>query len=50
MKKLIFLTIAVMFTAIVSYAEEMNVYPVPAVFTSNNVNNSIFQKVLSAQR
>lgn len=50
MKKLILMTIAVMFTAIVSYAEEMNVYPVPAVFTSNNVNNSIFQKVLSAQR
>ena len=50
MKKIISLAIAVLTTAIASQASELNVYPIPAVFTSKNVNDSAFQKVLSKHR
>lgn len=50
MKKILLLAIAVINTAIASYASELNVYPIPAVFTSKNVNNSVFQKTLNTHR
>lgn len=50
MKKIVIIVIAVLFTAITSQANELNVYPVPAVFTSKNVNNSVFNKVLTENR
>ena len=50
MKKILLLAIAVINTAIASYASELNVYPIPAVFTSKNVNNSAFQKTLNTHR
>lgn len=50
MKKNIIVAIAVFFTAIAVNASELNVYPIPAVFVSNNVNDSAFQKVLSNNR
>ncbi len=50
MKKIILLAIAVINTAIASFASELNVYPIPAVFTSKNVNNSVFQKTLNTHR
>lgn len=48
-KKMIFLGIAVL-SAIPIFANELNVYPIPAVFTSKNVENSAFKKVLFNNR
>ena len=50
MKKHILTLIAVFSTAISSWAGDLNVYPVPAVFTSKNVDNAIFSKVLNHNR
>lgn len=51
MKKIITLAIAVLTTAIASYASELNVYPIPAVFTSKNINDdSSFKKLLNNSR
>ncbi len=50
MKKLIYLAIAVVITAIASQASELNVYPLPAVFSSQDIKNPAFQKVLSNNR
>lgn len=50
MRKFIILAIAVFFTAIASYANELNVYPLPAVFTSKNINDSFFNDVLNKHR
>ena len=50
MIKRIFMVIAVLCTAITTQASELNVYPVPAVFTSKNVDNAIFSKVLNHNR
>lgn len=50
MIKKIILAIVVFFTAIASYANELNVYPIPAVFSSKNLDNSVFQKVLTDNR
>lgn len=44
------LAIAVFFTAIAAYANELNVYPLPAVFTSKNISNSSLQNILSKHR
>ena len=40
MKKIIISAIAVFFTAIAAQSSELNVYPIPAVFTSKNINNN----------
>ena len=50
MKKIIILAIAVLSTAIASYSQELNVYPIPAVFTSKNINNELFQNVITTHR
>ena len=50
MKKIIISAIAVFFTAIAAQSSELNVYPIPAVFTSKNINNPAFQNILSANR
>ena len=50
MKKYIILAMAVLFTAIASQAEELNVYPVPAVFNGKQVDNAPFGKVLNNHR
>ena len=50
MNKLVTLAIAVFFSAIAANAIEFNVYPVPAVFTSKNINNTVFQEILSNHR
>lgn len=50
MKKCITLAMAVFFTAIATYANELNVYPIPAVFTAQNISDSAFGKVLSDYR
>lgn len=50
MKRHILVLIAVFITAISVQAEQLNVYPVPAVFTSKNVDNAIFSKVLNHNR
>ena len=48
-KRMIILGIAVL-SAIPVFANELNVYPIPAVFTSKNIENSVFKKVLSDNR
>lgn len=50
MKKYIILAIVVFYSTIASWASELNVYPVPAVFTSKNVENSAFYKNLIRNR
>ena len=50
MKKYIVLAIVVFFSTIASWAAELNVYPIPAVFTSKNVEESVFYKVLIHNR
>ncbi len=50
MKKIIILAIAVLSTAIASYSQDLNVYPIPAVFTSKNINNELFQDVITKHR
>ena len=48
-KRMIILGIAVL-SAIPAFANELNVYPIPAIFTSKNIENSAFKKVLSDNR
>ncbi len=50
MKKLIIMTMAVIFTAIAAHSQELNVYPIPAVFTSKNIDDKTFNKVLEKHR
>ena len=50
MRKFIIFALAVFFSAGAAFANELNVYPIPAVFTSKNINNSAFGKVLSENR
>ena len=50
MKKFITFVLAVFFTAGTALANQLNVYPVPAVFTSKNINDSAFGRVLSDYR
>ena len=47
MKNFILLMIALLVSAIPSQANELNVYPIPAVFTSKNIKISAFNKVLT---
>src|SRR5574344_982376 len=48
-KKLIVLSI-LLCTSIGAYANELNVYPIPAVFSSKNLDNTAFQKILTNNR
>lgn len=50
MIKHITMVVAVLLTAITAQANELNVYPVPAVFTSKNIDNATFTKVLNDNR
>ncbi len=50
MKKYLILAIALCINAIAVNATELNVYPVPAVFTSKNINDTDFLNVLEQNR
>ena len=50
MKKYLILAIALCINAIAANATELNVYPVPAVFTSKNINDTDFLNVLEQNR
>ncbi len=50
MKKSLILLVAVLFTATIAQANELNVYPIPAVFVSKNIEDTAFNKVLNNNR